>query len=193
MTVDRVRTYLLETSRTASQTADACAEEILQAAAAIVAAVREGGKLLICGNGGSAGDAQHLATEFVSTLTVDRRRAPIPAIALTTDTSLLTAVANDFGFEGVFARQVEALGRPGDVLLGISTSGNSQNVVRAFEQARALGLRTISLTGESGGELGPLADVEIKVPSPVTSHIQEAHIAVGQLIAFLVEDELHPA
>ena len=192
MNVDRVRMYLLETSRTASRTAEACAEQILAAAAAIVESVRAGGKLLICGNGGSAGDAQHLATEFVSTLTVDRRRAPIPAIALTTDTSLLTAVANDFGFEGVFARQVEALGREGDVLLAISTSGNSANVVRALEQAGALGLRTIALTGDPGGALAPAADIQIRVPSTTTSHIQEAHIAVGQLIASLVEDELHP-
>lgn len=193
MNVHRVRQYLLETSRTASRTAEACSETILGAAAAIVGSVRGGGKILICGNGGSAGDAQHLATEFVSTLTVDRRRAPIPAIALTTDTSLLTAVANDFGFEGVFARQVEALGRQGDVLIGISTSGRSKNVVRALAQARSQGLRTIALTGESGGDCGPQADIEIRVPSSVTSHIQEAHIAVGQLIAFLVEDELHPA
>lgn len=192
MTLDRVRDYLLETSRTAARTAESCGEEILGATAAIVESLRGGGKLLICGNGGSAGDAQHLATEFVSTLTVDRRRAAIPAIALTTDTSLLTAVANDYGFEGVFARQVEALGREGDVLLGISTSGASANVVRAFEQARAQELRTIALTGEDGGKLGPLADVEINVPSSETSHIQEAHIAVGQLIAFLVEDELYP-
>jgi D-sedoheptulose 7-phosphate isomerase len=190
--VDRVRAYLLETSRTASRTAESCSEAILSAAAAIVESVRGGGKLLICGNGGSAGDAQHLATEFVSTLTMDRRRAPIPAVALTTDTSLLTAVANDFGFEGVFARQVEALGRPGDVLLAISTSGDSANVVRACERAKAMGLRTIALTGASGGTLAPTADVEIKVPSSETSHIQEAHIAVGQLIAFLVEDELYP-
>jgi D-sedoheptulose 7-phosphate isomerase len=193
VSLDRVRGYLLETSRTAARTADTCAEDILAAAAAIARSVREGGKLLICGNGGSAGDAQHLATEFVSTLTIDRRRAAIPAIALTTDTSLLTAVANDYGFEGVFARQVEALGREGDTLLGISTSGNSENVVRAFEQARAQAIRTIALTGEDGGKLGPLADVEINVPSSTTSHIQEAHIAVGQLIAFLVEDELFPA
>lgn len=192
MNLDRVREYLLETSRTASQTADECGESILAAAAAIVASVRDGGKLLICGNGGSAADAQHLATEFVSTLTVDRRRAAIPALALTTDTSLLTAVANDYGFEGVFARQVEALGRPGDVLLGISTSGGSGNVVRAFEQARSQGLRTVALTGRSGGALGPLSDIQVSVPSSATSHIQEAHIAVGQLIAFLVEDELHP-
>ena len=192
MNPDRLRDYLLETSRTAARTAETCAEEILRATAAIVESVRAGGKLLICGNGGSAGDAQHLATEFVSTLTIDRRRAAIPAIALTTDTSLLTAVANDYGFERVFARQVEALGREGDVLLGISTSASSENVVRAFEQANALGLRTIALTGEGGGKLGPLANVEINVPSTETSHIQEAHIAVGQLIAFLVEDELYP-
>jgi phosphoheptose isomerase len=192
MSLDRVREYLLETSRTASRTAERCAPQILGAAAAIAASVRDGGKILFCGNGGSAGDAQHLATEFVSTLTLDRRRAAIPAIALTTDTSLLTAVANDFGFESVFARQVEALGRPGDVLVGISTSGNSENVVRAFAQAKAGRLRTISLTGESGGMLAPVADIQITVPSSQTSHIQEAHIAVGQLIAFLVEDELYP-
>jgi D-sedoheptulose 7-phosphate isomerase len=188
----RVHEYLLETSRTASRTAEACAQDILAAAAAVAGSVRGGGKLLICGNGGSAGDAQHLATEFVSTLTLDRRRAAIPALALTTDTSLLTAVANDFGFDGVFARQVEALGREGDVLLGISTSGNSENVVRAFERARVQGLRTIAMTGSSGGKLAGLADVGILVPSEETSHVQEAHIAVGQLIAFLVEDELHP-
>ena len=192
MNLDPIREYLLETSRTAARTADTCAEEILGATAAIVESLRTGGKILLCGNGGSAGDAQHLATEFVSTLTLDRRRDAIPAIALTTDSSLLTAVANDFGFEGVFARQVEALGRGGDVLVGISTSGNSENVVRAFEQAKATGIRTIALTGESGGKLGVLADIEINVPSSETSHVQEAHIAVGQLIAFLVEDELYP-
>jgi D-sedoheptulose 7-phosphate isomerase len=188
----RVRSYLLETSRTAERTAESCGEAILAAAGEIAASVRAGGKLLICGNGGSAGDAQHLATEFVSTLTVDRGRPAIAALALTTDTSLLTAISNDYGFDGVFARQVEALGRAGDVLLGISTSGDSSNVIRALEQARSHGLRTIALTGASGGRLGPLADVAIEVPSEETSHIQEAHIAVGQLIAFLVEDELFP-
>jgi D-sedoheptulose 7-phosphate isomerase len=192
VTLDRVRSYLLETSRTASRTADDCADAILEAAATVTASVRAGGKVLICGNGGSAGDAQHLATEFVSTLTVDRSRPAIPALALTTDTSLLTAISNDYGFERVFARQVEALGHEGDVLLGISTSGDSANVVRALEQARAQGLRTIALTGESGGRLAPVADVSIAVPSSETSHVQEAHIAVGQLIAFLVEDELFP-
>jgi D-sedoheptulose 7-phosphate isomerase len=190
--LERVREYLIETSRTAARTADACAEEIIGATATIVESLRSGGKILLCGNGGSAGDAQHLATEFVSTLTVDRRRDAIPAIALTTDSSLITAVANDYGFDGVFARQVEALGREGDVLVGISTSGNSENVVRAFVRAKAAGIRTIALTGVSSGRLGGLADIQINVPSAETSHIQEAHIAVGQLIAFLVEDELFP-
>jgi D-sedoheptulose 7-phosphate isomerase len=191
--VDRVRHYLLETSRTASRTAEHCAEAIVGAAAAIVSSLRAGGKLLICGNGGSAADAQHIATEFVGTLTIDRRRPAIAAIALTTDTSLLTAVSNDDGFENVFARQVEALGRSDDVLVGISTSAMSANVVRAFEQARTQGIFTIALTGESGGKLAPLADIEINVPSAETSHIQEAHIAVGQVVALLVEDELYPS
>lgn len=192
MNADRVQAYLLETSRTASRTAETCTKEILQAAELIAGSIRDGGKLLIFGNGGSAGDAQHLATEFVSTLTIDRRRPAIPAIALTTDSSLLTAIANDYGFDGVFARQVEALGRAGDVLLGISTSGNSDNVLRAVSEGAARGLRTIALTGESGGRLAPLADVVIRIPSAETSHVQEAHIAVGQLMAFLVEEELHP-
>ncbi|HEY8115989.1 MAG TPA: SIS domain-containing protein [Actinomycetota bacterium] len=192
MNLDRVREYLLETSRTAARTADECGTQIIGATAVIVESLRAGGKILLCGNGGSAGDAQHLATEFVSTLTVERRRDAIAAIALTTDTSLLTAVANDFGFDGVFERQVEALGREGDVLLGISTSGNSENVVRALATAKAAGIRTIALTGESSGKVGAIADIAINVPSTQTSHIQEAHIAVGQLIAFLVEDELFP-
>ncbi len=151
-----------------------------------------GGTMLICGNGGSAADAQHLATEFVSTLTIDNRRPSIPAIALTTDTSLLTAIANDFGVEGMFARQVESLGRAGDVLIGISTSGNSVNVIRAAEQARAQDMKTIALTGASGGALAPLADVAIRIPSTITSHIQECHLAVEQLLASLVEDALYP-
>jgi D-sedoheptulose 7-phosphate isomerase len=192
VTEDRIRAYLAETADTATRTSERCAEAISAAAAAVADAIRGGGKLLICGNGGSAGDAQHLATEFVSTLTVDRRREAIPAIALTTDTSLLTAIANDFGFEGIFARQVEALGREGDVLLAISTSGDSANVIRAVERATAQGLRTVALTGGSGGRLAPLADVAIAVGSSTTSHVQEAHIAVGQLIAILVEDELYP-
>ena len=136
--------------------------------------VLDGGRILLCGNGGSAADSQHLAAEFVSTLTVDNRRPAIAAIALTTDTSILTAIANDFGFEDVFARQVEALGREGDVLIGISTSGNSADVLRAFEQAQAQGLHTIALTGEDGGALAPIADVAIRVPAG-NLRIEEGH------------------
>jgi D-sedoheptulose 7-phosphate isomerase len=190
--LDRVHAYLRETSETALRTADACAPDVAAAAELLVNAVLDGGKILLCGNGGSAADSQHLAAEFVSTLTVENRRPAVAAVALTTDTSILTAVANDFGFEGVFARQVEALGRPGDVLVGISTSGNSVDVIQAFEQAAAQGLRTIALTGESGGMLGRMADVVIRIPSRQTSHIQECHIAVGQLLAFLVEETLYP-
>ena len=188
----QAREYLDTAADAMRQVRAGSLDDIVAAADLLVASLRGGGKLLICGNGGSAADAQHLATEFVSTLTIDNRRPSIPALALTTDTSLLTAIANDFGFDGVFARQVEALGRPGDVLLAISTSGNSRNVIRAVEEAAARGLRTIGLTGGSGGSLAPLVDVPIAVPSEETSHIQEAHIAIGQLIAFLVQDELFP-
>jgi phosphoheptose isomerase len=189
---ERARAYLLETSDVAGRAAEECAADIAKAADLLTDALLGGGKILLCGNGGSAADSQHLAAEFVSTLTVDNRRPAIPAIALTTDTSILTAIANDFGFEGAFARQVEALGRGGDVLIGISTSGNSADVVRAFERAAAQGVLTIALTGESGGELAPMADVAIRIPSSVTSHIQECHIAVGQLLALMVEETLYP-
>jgi len=165
---------------------------VVAAADALTTSFRGGGKLLICGNGGSAADAQHLATEFVSTFTIDNPRPSIPAMALTTDSSLLTAIANDFGVEGMFARQVESHGRAGDVLMGISTSGNSRNVIRAAEQAHAQELRVVALTGETGGDLAPVADVAIRVPSTVTAHIQECHLAIEQLLASLVEDALYP-
>jgi D-sedoheptulose 7-phosphate isomerase len=189
---DQVRDYLSETVGTVTRTAEHCSRQILEAAAASPGSVCRGGKVLICGNGGSAADSQHLAAELVGTLTLDRLRPAIAAVALTTDSSILTAVSNDFGFEGVFARQVEAIGMPGDVLIAISTSGNSEDVLLAVEQAGRQGLRTIALTGGSGGKLAPLADVAVQVPSAETSHIQEGHLAVEQLIAFLVEDELYP-
>jgi phosphoheptose isomerase len=186
------RDYLQDAGDLFGRARDACADDIAKAADVLVTSLSGGGKLLICGNGGSAADAQHLATEFVSTLTIDHPRPSIPAIALTTDTSLLTAIANDFGVEGVFARQVEALGRSGDVLLAISTSGSSTNVVRAAERARELDVRVVALTGETGGALAPVADVAIRVPSRVTAHIQECHLAIEQLLALLVERELYP-
>jgi phosphoheptose isomerase len=184
--------YLITTADTVRRVEGECLDDIVSAAYVLVGSLRDGGKLLICGNGGSAADAQHLATEFVSTLTIDNPRPSIPAIALTTDTSLLTAIANDFGAEGVFERQVEALGRTGDVLIAISTSGNSANVIRAAERARDAGLRVVALTGASGGKLAPLADAAVRVPSTNTAHIQECHLAVEQLLASLVEDALYP-
>jgi D-sedoheptulose 7-phosphate isomerase len=187
-----VRSYLAESAAIMRLTADACAESIVTAAGVIIESFRAGGKLLICGNGGSAADCQHMAAEFVSRLTKDFERPGLPAIALTTDSSFLTAYANDCGFDGIFARQVQALGRPGDVLLGISTSGNSPNVIQAVELARATGLRTVSLTG-SGGRLGKLVDVAIAVPNDDTQHIQETHLAVEHLLCLLVERALFGA
>ena len=184
--------YLREAAGTMQTTLDRCLDDVVTAADVLTISFRTGGKLLICGNGGSAADAQHLATEFVSTFTIDNPRPSIPAMALTTDSSLLTAIANDFGVEGMFARQVESHGRAGDVLMGISTSGNSRNVIRAAEQARAQELQVIALTGETGGDLAPAADVAIRVPSTVTAHIQECHLAIEQLLASLVEDALYP-
>jgi len=189
---ETARGYLVQTAETVRRVQEECVDDIASAAELLVTSLRGGGKILICGNGGSAADAQHLATEFVSTLTIDNPRPSIPALALTTDTSLLTAIANDFGPEGVFERQVESLGRDGDVLIAISTSGNSANVIRAAERAQGQGLRVIALTGGSGGKLAPLADVAIRVPSAVTAHIQECHLAVEQLLASLVEDALYP-
>ena len=189
---DRVQAYLSETSVLMARVAAECAGDILAAADSLTGAVRAGGAVLICGNGGSAADAQHLAAEFVSTLTLDHPRPAIRALALTTDTSLLTAIANDYGVDGIFARQVEAIGRLDDVLLGISTSGNSANVIRAAERAKDLGLGVVALTGASGGKLAPVADVAIRVPSSVTAHIQECHLAIEQLLASLVERALYP-
>ena len=190
---DRAVRYLGMTAETLLRVREECMDDVMAAADVLAMAIRSGGKMLICGNGGSAADAQHLATEFVSTLTVDNPRPSIPAIALTTDTSLLTAIANDFGVEGVFERQVESLGREHDALIAISTSGDSVNVVRAAERARDRAMKVVALTGETGGRLAPIADVAIRVPSPVTAHIQECHLAVEQLLALLVERDLYPA
>lgn len=168
---------------------------IVSAVPAIAAAARliadtfqKGGKLLLCGNGGSAADCQHMAAEFVSKLRkTDALRRPLPAVSLTTNTSFLTAFANDVAFEEIFSRQVEALGQPGDVLIGISTSGASPNVLRAVETAHARGLRTIGLGG-SGGRLGSMVDVVVAVPSNAVAHIQEAHLAIEHAICDAVEE-----
>ena len=147
--------------------------------------MQQGGKLLLCGNGGSAADAQHLATECMVRL--EAERAPLPAIALTTDTSLLTAAGNDHGFETIFARQVAGLGRPGDVLLALSTSGNSPNVVRAVEAAHRRGLQTLGLLGKDGGQLKEMVHIALVVPSSNTQRIQEVHITVGHILCGALE------
>jgi D-sedoheptulose 7-phosphate isomerase len=148
-------------------------------------AMKSGHKLLVAGNGGSAADAQHLVAEFVVRLTVDR--PALRAIALTTDTSILTATGNDYGFDHLFSRQLEALGQPGDIFLGISTSGNSKNILRALTQAKIAGITTIGLTGAGGGKMSPLCDYSIVIPSGVTMNIQESHLALEHIFCMLVE------
>lgn len=150
--------------------------------------VTSGGKILICGNGGSAADAQHFAAEVIGRLMIDRPAAP--AVALTTDTSILTAIANDYGYDAVFSRQVAALVKPGDALIGISTSGNSPNVINAVDQARALHVLTIGLAGNSGGDLASAADAVLTVPSNSTQRIQEAHIFILHCWAMAIEKAL---
>ncbi|HLW23036.1 MAG TPA: D-sedoheptulose 7-phosphate isomerase [Steroidobacteraceae bacterium] len=164
------------------------APTFLNALDLIESAVRGGGKLLLFGNGGSAADAQHIAAELIIRYKSDR--APIAALALTTDTSALTAAGNDMGFEAIFERQVAGLARAPDVVIGLSTSGRSPNVLRGLRQARAMGLATIGLTGASGGEMGALCDVLLTVPSTVTARIQEMHALIGHIWCKLLEERL---
>jgi D-sedoheptulose 7-phosphate isomerase len=167
-----------------------CLASIEKAIELIGRALRNNKKVLLCGNGGSAADAQHLATEFVIRLNPNIQRPGIPAIALTTDSSTLTAGANDIGYENVFARAVEALGNDGDVLIGITTSGNSESVNRAFQRAREKGLTTIGFLGRDGGRSKDLVDLAIIVPVQDTQRIQEGHITIGHIIFQQVEQEL---
>jgi D-sedoheptulose 7-phosphate isomerase len=160
-----------------------------EAAGAMIAALRAGGRVLACGNGGSAADAQHFAAELVGRF--ERERAAMAAIALTTDSSILTALANDYDFTLVFARQVEALGRPGDVLLGISTSGGAANVAAAFAAAKAGGMTTVGLTGRDGGAVGAAADIHVNVPAGSTARVQEVHRTLLHAICALIERELY--
>jgi D-sedoheptulose 7-phosphate isomerase len=163
-------------------------QKILTLVEWIVDSMRNGGKLLIFGNGGSAADAQHLAAEFVNRFLIDR--PPLPAIALTTDSSIITSIGNDFSFEDIFVKQIKAFGKRGDIALGISTSGNSPNVIKAISEAKKLELQTAVLTGGSGGKLADLADLALNVPSNHTPHIQEAHIWIAHLLCQLVDQSL---
>ncbi len=186
--VASARTQLAESARLKLWLAENLADRLAIAARLVAEALRRGNKVMFCGNGGSAADSQHLAAELVGRYR--RNRPGLAALALTVDTSALTAIGNDFGFEEVFSRQVEALGQPGDVLVAISTSGRSPNVLRAVEAARALGLKTVGLVGRDGGQLAGLVDLALVVPSEDTARIQECHITLGHILCDLVEGEL---
>ena len=186
---NRVQEYLLQSAEIQKGVANECAESILLAAELITACFQSGGKVLLCGNGGSAADCQHMATEFVSRLRKDFERPGLPAIALTTDTSYITAFANDFGFDGMFERQVQALGNPGDILIAISTSGESVNVIRAVKAAWASDIYPIVITGR-GGQLGEMGKVSISVPSNDTQYVQESHLAIEHILCELVEKDM---
>lgn len=162
-------------------------EQVATSAELIKAALATGNKVLFCGNGGSAADSQHLAAEFVGRF--QKERKGLPSIALTVDTSILTAVANDYGYDTVFARQVQALGAQGDVLVGLSTSGNSKNVLAAIAVAKEKGMRVIGFTAEGGGKMASECDVCITVPTPVTARAQEMHILMGHILCELVDGE----
>ena len=174
---------LHEQSKAASTAATVAATD------AMVASLKAGGKILVCGNGGSASDSQHFAAELVGRF--ERERRALASIALTTDTSILTAIGNDYSYDRVFARQVEAIGRAGDVLLGISTSGGSRNVLEAFAGAKRAGLVTVALTGRDGGVVGAAADLHINVPSPSTARVQEVHRTLMHAMCDLIERELY--
>ena len=192
MAVNPIVDYLVrsrDTIQAAIDDPDFC-RAVQDIAEVTVETLRNGGKLLLAGNGGSAGDAQHIAGEIVSRLNYDR--APGAAIALTTDTSVLTAIANDYGYDRVFERQILGLGRAGDVLIAISTSGRSPNILRALGAAREQRLRVIGFTGRTGGKMPPLCDLCLHAPSDSTLLIQQIHITAGHIICGLVEEQLFP-
>lgn len=185
----KAQEHLSKSIKVKQVTLEKCMESILAGAQLVVDTFLSGGKVLLCGNGGSAADAQHVAAEFVNALDKNLIRPTLPAFALTTDSSVLTSFSNDFGFEGVFERQVQGLGKPNDLLIGISTSGNSKNVIRAMIAANKIKMHTLALTGNSG-KLSKIADVAISIPSNNTQYIQEAHLTVEHIICELVEHYL---
>lgn len=191
MMKQQVIAELEESARLKQWVAENLADAVVSAVQVILKAYRNGGKVLLCGNGGSAADCQHIATELVCRFRMDR--SPLAAIALTTDTSLLTAVGNDLGFDDVFARQVEALAGRGDILIAISTSGRSENVNRAVTVAKERGVTTVGLIGGDGGALAGLVDVPLVAPSQNVARVQECHIAIGHVICGLLEQELFNA
>ncbi|MGQ9810432.1 MAG: D-sedoheptulose-7-phosphate isomerase [bacterium] len=183
-----IKRRLDQASNLFTKTSQQCGQSILDASRIVVSCLRGGGKILLCGNGGSAADAQHIAAEM--TVKMKKVRSPLSAIALTTNSSLLTAQANDLGFGTVFSRQVSSLGRKGDVLIAISTSGNSPNIIEAVKVGSEMGLKTIGLTGFDGGRLAGLCDIAIVVPSEDVPRIQEVHIAIGHIICEYAEERI---
>jgi len=180
---------LSESAQVKREFAECCSDAVIDVAELLISAVHRQQRILLCGNGGSAADAQHIAAELVARLRKERRA--IPALALSTNTSTLTALANDYDFSKVFVRQVEAFGSLGDVLIGISTSGNSENVLKAMVFAKQQGLKTVALTGGSGGKMAAVADLSIIVPSTSVQRIQEVHITVGHILCDLIEQSLN--
>jgi D-sedoheptulose 7-phosphate isomerase len=186
-----IQDELKASSATKLKIAEQCNDVIIKAVDTLIRTLNHQGKILLCGNGGSAADAQHLATELVIRMNPAIKRPAIPAIALSTDSSMLTAGANDIGYDNVFAREVEALGRKGDALIGISTTGKSESVNLALRTARKLGMATIGLLGRDGGPARELVDVAIVIPSEDTQRIQEGHITVGHILCALIEREMY--
>ncbi|HET9532318.1 MAG TPA: D-sedoheptulose 7-phosphate isomerase [Blastocatellia bacterium] len=188
--IERIQQIARQSIETKRAFFESQSESVARAAEIIIESVSAGGKLLIFGNGGSAADAQHIAAELVNRLNYDR--PAIPAIALTTDTSILTSVGNDTSFDELFERQVRALGRAGDVAVAISTSGNSANVLRAAAAAREMGIKLIGLAGRTGGKLASMVDVALIVKADSTQRIQETHITIGHILCEMVEETLYP-
>jgi len=183
---ENIKNQILDSAKIKNEMVKNGIESIEKAAELLIGSINAGGKILWCGNGGSAADAQHLATELMGGMS-DHDRMPIPSIALTTDSSFITAWSNDTDFDSIFSRQVQGLGAEGDVLIGISTSGNSENVINALKQAKYKNLKTIAFAGKTGGSLDGIADITIKVPSDNTQRIQESHIMIGQILCSLIE------
>lgn len=184
----KIKFQLKESATVKEKIATQNIENIISAFNLIYTCIKSGGKIFLCGNGGSAADSQHIAAELVVKLRSNRN--PLPAIALTTDTSILTAVSNDYGFSQVFVRQIEALGEVNDILIGISTSGNSENVINAVEYANENGIKTLALTGRVGGKLAERVNLSINVPSDDVQRIQEAHMTISHIICDLLEQSL---
>ena len=188
MNKDKITKIIDEISKNFSELSSNCADDIDAAAQSIVYSIQSGGKVMFCGNGGSAADSQHLAAELIGRYRNDRKA--LPGLALTTDTSSITAIANDYSYKKIFSRQIEGLGKENDILYAISTSGRSENIIEAINAAKKLNIRTIGITGSDGGDMSNICDILVKVPASMPDRIQEMHIVIGQIICDIVEETL---